>query len=335
MITVTLYQKENCPDCVEARKALDEIINEIPHHLVVINIEDDVNLYKKYINSAPVIEAGPYVLQGSANGQKLRATLGAARDRDEQLTKLGDKNYQKRMERGRNLTGTDKFTLWFSKYYMLIINFILLMYVGLPFLAPVLMKADFDPAANIIYQIYRPLCHQLGFRSMFLFGEQLYYPRELAQLDGYLTYEDIRGEQVIDVLEARKFVGDDVLGYKVALCERCIAIYGSMLFFGLIFAIFRKKIKSLHWLIWITLGLIPIGLDGVSQLPSFAAEILPVWIPIRESIPVFRFITGSLFGITTAWYLYPMIEEAMQESYQIVSKKALVIQQKSSITERK
>ena len=90
---------------------------------------------------------------------------------------------------------------------MLVINFILLLYVGLPFLAPVFMKMNLEPAAKIVYAIYRPLCHQLGFRSVFLFGEQSYYPRELAQLDGYLTYEEISGEQAIDVLEARKFVG--------------------------------------------------------------------------------------------------------------------------------
>ena len=335
MITVTLYQKDNCPDCEQVRQELEELKNEIPHQLVMLNIKDNKKFFEKYQNSVPVVEVGPYVIKGVSSGQKLRATLGAAYDRDEQLKKIGDKKYQKRIERGKNLTGTDRFTLWFSKYYMLVINFILLLYVGLPFLAPVFMKMNMEPAAKIIYAIYRPLCHQLGFRSVFLFGEQSYYPRELAQIDGYLTYEEISGEQPIDVLEARKFVGDDVLGYKIAICERCIAIYGAMLFFGLIFAIFRKKIKSLHWLIWIIVGLIPIGLDGLSQLPSFAAEILPVWIPVRESIPLFRYLTGGLFGLTTAWYLFPMIEEAMQESYQIISKKALVIQQTSTAAEGK
>ena len=335
MITVTLYQKENCPDCQQVRQELEELQSEIPHQLVLINIEDDTKYFEKYQSAVPLIEAGPYILKGLVSGQKLRATLGAVRDRDKQLKQIGDKKYQKRVERGKNLTGTDKFSLWFSKYYMLVINFLLFLYVGLPFLAPILMKVNIQPAANLIYKVYSPLCHQLGFRSIFLFGEQNYYPRELAQLGDYSTYEDITGTTVIDVLEARKFLGDEVLGYKVALCQRCIAIYGSMLFFGLIFVLSRRKIKSLHWIIWIGIGLIPIGLDGVSQLPSFAAEILPYWVPVRESIPLFRFITGALFGLTTAWYLFPMIEEAMQESYQIVLKKAHVIQQTRPTVEGK
>ena len=198
--------------------------------------------------------------------------------------------------------------------------FFLSLYVGLPFLAPYFLKIGAELPANIIYTIYKPLCHQLAFRSWFIFGEQPYYPRNAAGIEGVMSYEDISNQPVINIREAQKFKGNEFTGYKVALCQRDVAIYASMLLFGLLFVLSGRRIKSIKWYIWVIIALVPIGFDGVSQLPGLASS-LPDWIPIRESNPTLRTITGALFGFFTAWYLFPLIEESMVETRTIVTEK--------------
>ena len=92
-----------------------------------------------------------------------------------------------------SISGSDRFTLWLSQKYMLIFILIILVYVGAPFLAPVFMKSGVVGPAKMIYMIYSPLCHQLAFRSWFLFGEQPVYPLELAGVNSLGTYEEYTG----------------------------------------------------------------------------------------------------------------------------------------------
>ncbi len=121
-------------------------------------------------------------------------------------------------------------------------------------------------------------------------------------------------------MEARNFLGDDRIGYKVALCQRDMAIYASMLAFGLLFSLTGNRIRPVRWYIWIFIGLVPIGLDGFSQLPGLMNRV-PEWLLVRESTPLLRSITGALFGITTAWYLFPLIEMSMRETREILFRK--------------
>ncbi len=326
MITVTLYYSNECDQCAVVEKILNELNREFPHKLIKINIKSDLTMDSYYSTKIPVIKVGPYTLNSPISENDIRAALGAAIDRMNYLDEIGDKNYKRRYERGRSISCADKISYWLSLRYMLLFNLALLLYVGLPFLAPISLKAGFTAPAKVIYTIYSPLCHQLAFRSWYLFGEQPFYPRELAGLNNIETYEDIIGNDNIDLFDARKFVGNDNLGYKVALCQRDVSIYGAILLFGLLFSVTGRKIKPLKWYLWIAIGLIPIGLDGFSQLPGLAFDVLPAWIPVRESTPLLRTITGLLFGITTAWYIYPLIEEAMQETYRSLSRKFAIIE---------
>jgi uncharacterized membrane protein len=127
-------------------------------------------------------------------------------------------------------------------------------------------------------------------------------------------------------LHAREFEGNEVSGFKVAFCERDVAIWGSILLFGLIFAISKRKIKGIHWLVWIFIGLGPIGLDGFSQLISqLNLPLLSGLLPYRESTPYLRTLTGFLFGFMTAWYGYPTIEDAMADTRRILTKKIAIV----------
>jgi uncharacterized membrane protein len=329
MLTVTLYGIKDSQETEQIKTDLEEIKLKIPHNLVEVDINSDKSLFRQFAESAPVLKVGPYTLTKSFTRQEILVSLSAAKDRSDHFEKVGDTNYQDKVKRGHSMTETDRFSLWLTRHYMLLVNLLVAIYVGLPFLAPVFMKVGLELPARVIYTVYSPLCHQLAFRSWFFFGEQAYYPRALAGINDIRTYEDIVGQSVIDVTAARKLKGGEVnginMGYKVALCERDVAIYGSILIFGIMFALSGRKLRSIPWYAWVVIGLIPIGLDGGSQLPSLATINLPFWIPLRESTPLLRTITGCLFGISSAWYLFPVIEEGMLESRRMLLTKQAVV----------
>jgi uncharacterized membrane protein len=217
---------------------------------------------------------------------------------------------------------------WFARHYLALLNLIIFIYVGLPFFAPVLEKSQSAGIARVIYRIYSPLCHQFGFRSFFLFGEQTYYPLAEAGISGVKTFEQVAGLSDLanpysaSRLAARRFIGDETVGYKVALCERDVAIYGAMLLFGLVYGLTGRRLRGLHWIAWILIGLTPIALDGVSQLVSqFGLPWLEQMLPYRESTPHLRVLTGALFGFGTAWFAFPNIEDSMRETRQFFIKK--------------
>jgi len=338
MITVTLYWRKDCLECDLAKTDLETLQPEIPHHLVVLDVDTDSALKVAYHDIAPVVRVGPYIIRSPFTPKDLGVALAAARDRDESLELSGDVEYQKRLERGRRVTGTDRFSVWIGKHYMFVFNLVLFIYVGLPFMAPVFMKINASLPARIIYTIYKPLCHQFAFRSWFLFGSQPYYPRALANVPVAVTYEQLTGDSTDDPLKAREFIGNPTAGYKVAFCERDVAIYGSILLLGLVFSATGKKLRKPSWFIfaWILIGMVPMGIDGVSQLPSLLQPSqLASWVPYRESTPFLRTLTGLLFGITTAWFIFPVIEETMQETRRVVTRKIAISSQINSEVQSK
>lgn len=333
MLNITLFTKNDCTLCDEVRENLKELQSQYPHRLAEVDIESDAALEAKYRNLIPVLEVGPYTLQAPISIQKLRMTLGAASDRKNQLETLDDPIYKYKAEKGKKLTTGDRISFWIAKRYLLILNLFMLFYVGLPFLAPTLMNMGAELPAQAIYRIYKPLCHQFGFRSFFLFGDQPFYPLKEAGLTSYKTFEEATGITGLNDpysytrFEARNYLGDETVGYKVALCERDIAIYAAILLFGVTFGLTGRRFKPLHWMAWLLLGIGPIGLDGFSQLFSqFNWDWLAAIVPYRESTPYLRVLTGALFGLFTAWFAYPNIEESMSETRQYYVKKSAVIE---------
>ena len=328
MITITLYYSNPSDISGEITNTLEKLNPVVEHRVVKIDVNSDPAL-KAAFPLTPVLQIGPYRLETPISAQEIQVALFAAKDRKSQLQTSGDKDFHKRIERSERLNGADRFGFWLSKHFMLLFNLIVMIYIGLPFLAPVFMKIGASGAAKVIYTIYSLLCHQLPFRSFFLFGEQPFYPRELAHISGVLSYEQVTNQSVINLVEARKFIGNDLMGFKMALCERDMAIYGAILLFGLIFSISSRKIKPLPWYLWIVLGLLPIGIDGFSQLPGLLQNHLPAWVVVRESTPLLRVITGGLFGFSTAWYVYPILQETMSETRMVLIKKIAAVNQES------
>ena len=324
-ITVTLYMRADCHLCEQAEADLKALQGEHPHRLVLVDVDSDPDLRKVYGFNVPVVEIGPYKLHAPLSRQDLAMTLGAAADRQAQLKKVDDQAFQQALGRGQKMTRADRFSHWFSRHYLLVFNLLLLLYAGLPFLAPVFMKAGFSPAANVMRAIYSPLCHQWGFRSWYLFGEQAFYPRQAAHMEGIISFEQATGitdENDPAHLLAREHMGSEILGYKVVLCQRDTAIWGAMLLFGLLFAATGRRIPALHWSLWIVIGLVPVALDGFSQvLSQLGVDWINALLPYRESTPLLRTLTGSLFGFATAWFGFPVVEETMRETRLFFVKK--------------
>ena len=99
------------------------------------------------------------------------------------------------------------------------------------------------------------------------------------------------------------------MGYKIALCERDLAMYAGLVIFGFIFVLLRDKIKGLPLWAWILFAVIPVGLDGGLQLLSqLPIPRIQEFLPARESTPILRTLTGFIFGFGTAWFAYPIIQ---------------------------
>ncbi len=333
MLNVTLYTQKDNKFCDEVKENLKELQSQFPHRLVEVDIESDQALMAKYSLDIPVVEAGPYSLKAPIMKQKLKIIIGAAFDRMNQLEKLDDPIYMYHKKKGEKVTTGERVSFWIAKHYLLMLNLFMLTYIGLPFAAPTLMKLGAELPARAIYRIYSPLCHQFGFRSFFLYGEQAYYPLAEANLAGVKTFDQVSGIPNLNDpysnarFQARAYTGDETVGYKVALCERDVAIYLAILLFGITFGLTGRRIKSLHWAVWLLIAVAPIGLDGFSQLFSqFDWQWLASVIPYRESTPFLRALTGGLFGLLTAWFAYPNIEESMNDIRENYIKKSAVIE---------
>lgn len=229
----------------------------------------------------------------------------------------------------RRLMRANRLVLRVSRHWLTIILIFLFFYAGLSVAAPVLMKAGYTNAANVLYKIYGPMCHQFAFRSWFLFGEQSFYPREIAGSDltpfevyaarePYFDGIDLNTWSADLQVAAREFRGNEEMGYKVALCERDVAIYATMFLVGLAFAAVRRRLRPVPIWLYVLLGLGPIGLDGFSQLLSYPP--FELW-PLRETLPGYRVVTGAMFGMMNIWLAFPYLEISMRETIETIEAK--------------
>jgi uncharacterized membrane protein len=327
VIQVLLYIGEDDKRKTAILNNLSGLQSDFPHQLHIINISDDPILLNEFGEKSPVLDIGIYRLIWDFDESEIKKAFSKSTERLVDAESKGNRALIERISMPLNLTKTDKFSRWFSKHYMLIVNGFTFLYVFLAILAPVFMQVGWELPGKTIYKIYRPLCHQLAFRSFFLFGEQLYYPRELAGVRDVITYSDATGYDDYDLETARDFLGDETLGYKMALCQRDIAIYSVILLFGICFSLSGNKIKPLPWYLWLILGLGPIGLDGFSQLLSQSGFSFLNWLPLRESTPLLRTLTGAFFGLATAWFGFPYLEESVQGNRQEMQLKAAITKQ--------
>lgn len=330
-LDIILYTKEGCGLCEEAKELLHEIGQTIPLHIHEIDIRSEPALEAAFRERIPVVDVGKVRLEAPFDAQKLRQAIHDAQHSQGKKTLQKETNTKSSGLPRPVAVGLNKGLLSIARHWAAYLTALILLYVGLPFAAPVAMEYGAPKAAQVIYTVYSPVCHQFAFRSWFLFGDQAVYPRERAATNQG-SFEDYAGAEPffasIDDLgtlgvqmtyAAKDFIGSERMGWKVALCQRDVAIYGSLALFGIVFIVLKRfgiKVPYLPFWAYVLIALVPIGLDGGSQLlanPPFNGFGLALY-PIRESTPFLRTLTGTLFGIGNAWLAYPYIEESMDET---------------------
>jgi uncharacterized membrane protein len=307
-IQLVLYIRSNDPSSAQARAWSDELQSEYPHAVEIRDLASRPEWQEAFGATAPVAEV---------NGRRLPVPLTEAELKSALALGKAIGAYEKETYVPKPVRAlareSDRLAEWFSRHWLAAFNGFIAVYLGLAVLAPVLMKVGAARPASWIYTVYSFTCHQLGYRSFFLFGPQIAYPRD--------QFAAVTGINPDDLWASRAFIGDSALGYKIALCERDTAIYTFILLGGIAFYFLRGRMKPLHWSLWLLLGVFPIGLDGGTQLLSY----LPFFhFPFRESTPLLRVLTGSLFGITSVWFAYPYVQQSMDED--LALKKNLVKQ---------
>ena len=182
--------------------------------------------------------------------------------------------------------------LWVAKHWLLLFNSAWGFYLFLPILAPIFVQLGWYAPARVIYSVYSVLCHQLPDHSYFLFGANP------VPLTPDLVAAGMPATS--DLFVQRKFIGNDQIGYKVAICERDVAIYGSVFLAGLVYGLLRPRLRPLSFKSYL-LFLVPLAVDGLTQMVGW-----------RESNWWLRTVTGTLFGVASVWLAYPYVDDAME-----------------------
>ena len=224
----------------------------------------------------------------------------------------------------------NRFVNFINKYWFYIFSLSYGLFVGLPFLAPVLMEFEITWLAKIIYTVYSFLCHQLPQRSFLLFGGKFMY--SLGEIQNVWQVTN-------DPLVLRKFIGNPEMGWKVAWSDRMIFMYSSVLFAAWIWYPLRRKLNSIP--VWgLILFVFPMALDGITHTISDFAGIGQVFRDSNEWLasltnyslsPEFytgdkigsfnswmRMISGTLFGTGLVLYGFPYLSEIFDNKIAII-----------------
>jgi uncharacterized membrane protein len=152
------------------------------------------------------------------------------------------------------------------------------------FAAPAFAALGLQPAADGLYAVYHFICHEWAFRSFFFFG---------ADASPVAVYDRLQLAASTD--DPFGFIGNAQLGWKMAVCERDLAIYLGLLAVGIYYAR-RRDLRPAGFTTYLIL-MLPMALDGFTQLFGW-----------RESTWLLRVGTGLLFGLASAWLLLPRLD---------------------------
>lgn len=223
----------------------------------------------------------------------------------------------------RDLSGAQRFTCWLTQHWLTAFSIFYGFFVGLPFLAPVFMHFGWESPARAVYFLYSLVCHQLPDRSFYFFGS--HFTIDLTMI--HAAWQDTDNPLVL-----RAFIGNPVLGWKVAWSDRMVSMYGSIWLAGLAWGALRKRLKNLP--VWgLVLLALPLAIDGTTHfvsdlggldqgfrytndwLAALTGNAFPVAFYGGNAWGSFnawmRLVTGILFGLGIAWYALPVIAEMM------------------------
>lgn len=136
-----------------------------------------------------------------------------------------------------------------------LLHLFMLLFVLLPFLAPLFMELGWTAPAKLIYQMYALFCHQLPQRSWFLFGEKLTYT--LGEIQQVYPYDS--------AWQLRAFDGTSEMGWKVAWSDRMISFYTMIPIFGSAYLLPQLRLSKPISFRLLLLTLLPLLIDGFTH----------------------------------------------------------------------
>jgi len=151
------------------------------------------------------------------------------------------------------------------------------------FLTP-LLAASGNSFAGTLYSFYSFTCHQQVSRSI------CYFPEAGIQdcSDAPAHYRAFYVQK------------DGMAGYPLPVCARDVGIYAVALLSGVLLYFLKKSDNDVvPNPLWFVIALIPIGLDGGTQLLGW-----------RESTNLLRLITGGIAGFAFSFYCVPLLNRA-------------------------
>ncbi len=227
----------------------------------------------------------------------------------------------------RNLvTWVDRLILALARHWLLVVNAMLGLYIGLAALAPFLMVAGLTGPGQAIYRFFSFQCHQLPQRSYYLF----------SQLGGIQTYSLDQvvawGADPSSPLTLRNFIGNPQVGFKMAIAHRLTAIHTALFVGGLLWGLVGRRLPRLRVLGYVLL-LLPMALDGGSHVVSEITGLgfresnaWAVWLTgglfpstFYEGTTVgtlnwlLRTLTGTFSGLATVWLIFPYLAEGFDD----------------------
>jgi uncharacterized membrane protein len=213
--------------------------------------------------------------------------------------------------------------LWLSKHWLAVFNGFFFIYIGLPFLAPILLANGYTGAANNIYSLYRLTCHQLPSRAYFIAGEQVAICHRdvsiyLTLLLGGLLFSLVRYRprplrlrwyvffMVPIALDGGLSMASEWLQFTTMLNLWIIGLIAM----GITSAILHSQ-KYLTWHSYLFFAFGPLALVYLQYFGPYQSD----WLS--------RTLTGFIFGAGTIWFAYPEFEKGFNEiRKQVIAKLA-------------
>lgn len=215
--------------------------------------------------------------------------------------------------------------LGLSRHWLLLVNLLIALWVGLPWLGPVFMHWGWERAAGAIYFLYSLQCHQLPERSFFLFGTKPMY--SLIEIQSVWQNTD-------NPFILRQWIGNVDMGWKVAWSDRMVYMYSMLFLSSLGYGLLHKRLKPLRLRVFFLL-ILPMAIDGTTHALSDMAGIgqgfrdTNVWLQVltNNAFPItsyqgdalgsfnswMRLITSILFGIALVGFAYPYINDSFDD----------------------
>jgi uncharacterized membrane protein len=218
--------------------------------------------------------------------------------------------------------GAHRVIFWFSKHWLAVTNTFFFLYVGLPFLAPILLARGFAGPANAIYSFYHIACHQFPARSYYIFGEQVAFCHRDVAIYGSLFLGGVGFAFVRHRLKPPAlrwyvfFLVPIALDAGMAMASELLASGVPMLTLwaiGLIaMGLTSAVLNSQNYLTWHSFLFFAFGPLALIYLQYFGPYHTDVW---RRNL------TGFIFGIGTVWYAYPYLEATFNNMRQEIAAK--------------